>query len=366
MKSFFFIVLVAVIVNAKKPLMNPLYIYDENTWVTQWDWGIPKYIIQRWVARPEIDINSALKQSPGPRNPTGDDQYLPSACSNGRSGPRAGYACPHMAMLSNDMISAAYRDGFQPEEILYAVAGGPSDGECGKCYQVQLLDGEREWDANFPDLVVQVINMGYDVLPYQLDIFMGGGGFGYFTACNQDCASHYCQGGACLGPGMYSGSSFTDWTTQSEYPDPNQCYSGGVKWDNGSLPRSQLVARCERLVGPERDWKTSATMESCVRSNQLKLHQNFVSTRVQRVRCPQNLVAVTGMRRRDDVEISVSPQKKQRLSESCQGDRSQGHYCITTMQDCCKPSCSWSGKVATKPGFASVDFCYRDGRIVGI
>jgi hypothetical protein len=36
-------------------------------------------------------------------------------------------------------------------------------------------------------VVVQAVNSGFDVIPGQLDVFMGAGGFGWYDACNVDC-----------------------------------------------------------------------------------------------------------------------------------------------------------------------------------
>ena len=121
---------------------------------------------------------------PPPR--TSGGPYTPSACGNGggfadATSQEYAYACPHHAMLSDDMILAAKYDG-NYNDFVYAVAGSATDSECGTCFQVQLLDAERQWRDDFPHVIVQVINSGFDVMQGQLDLFIGGGGFGYFTA----------------------------------------------------------------------------------------------------------------------------------------------------------------------------------------
>ena len=152
-----------------------------------------------------------------------------SACGNGGSTAKYGYACPQLMMLSDAMIAAAEKDGLRSWSE-YAVAGSASDAECGKCYQIQLLDAEREWRSNFKRLIVQVVNSGFDVLSYQFDIYMGGGGFGYFTSCNADCSSNYCQGGSCK-QGMYAGK-FRDLP----YPLPEYAPWASAVYPSCTLP----------------------------------------------------------------------------------------------------------------------------------
>ena len=287
-----------------------------------------------------------------------------SACGNGwmnSAGPAEyAYACPQMAMLSSEMIDAAARD-FPHQPFVFATAGGEKDDECGKCYQVRLLDAERENLEEEPlFLLVQIINSGWDVLPHQLDVFMGGGGFGYFTACNADCGSRACNGGTCRpGGAMFSGS-FEDWI-DAEFDDPNPCYSGGVKWLGADLPT--LYDKCGRLVGNTSESVAArAILESCVATNSRKLHQNFVSTRSTRVRCPPSLVTLTWMQREDDTLYPVADPSLP-LPLECNGDRNQGRYCMTTMQDCCKPSCAWSNKASCTAGHECVASCNRHGDI---
>jgi hypothetical protein len=262
-----------------------------------------------------------------------------------------------MMMLSDDMILASTYDGLNGD-FLYATAGSASDSDCGACFQIKLLDAEQQWNPNFKQLVVQVINSGFDVMPNQFDIFMGAGGFGYFTACNSDCTSHACQGGTCAQP-MYEGT-FNQWT-DSKYYDPNVCYSGGIKWLNDDN-NTKLLDRCEGLDNYETYYRSNVTRDSCYRTNTQSYHQNFVSIDVLRVKCPDGLIRLTGMSR-DDNDNYPSVSITNNLSDKCRGDRSQGRYCITTMQDCCKPSCAWSNKGGVSD-WSRVDTCDHNGFII--
>jgi hypothetical protein len=245
-------------------------------------------------------------------------------------------------MLSADMRGAAEADGLG-DAFVYAVAGSGTDGDCGTCYQVQLLDAERQWKPTFKLVVVQVVNSGFDVMPGQLDLFMGAGGFGYFTACNADCASRHCQGGPCA-QGMYDGT-FDDWT-HAEFMDPNACYSGGIKWLNDS---ATVKAMCGGLGGGSQAYKDAVVIDSCVRTNEELYHQNFVSTDYVRVRCPEHLYRLTGMRRADDAEHPY-PAAGLALAQACRGSREQGHYCVT------RTTRAWIDAIATA---CRCDFFFR-------
>jgi hypothetical protein len=259
-----------------------------------------------------------------------------------------------MGLLTDDMIAAAERDNLGA--FVYAVAGGQSDGDCGVCYQIQPLQAERKWRDDFPLLVVQVINSGFDVMAGQLDIFMGAGGMGFFTAVNSDCMWNYCNGGAC-GEAMYNGD-FRAWT-DAQYHDPHLCYEGGIKWDE----HRDIWSLCQNLSAGSNELKDRILWDSCARSNLEGLHQNFYQTAYERVACPRGLYGLTGLRRADDDDGWPEPHADMALTRSCDGSISSGKACLTTMHDGCVFSCSWPGKVDTAQGYPCVDRCDDEGHI---
>lgn len=287
--------------------------------------------------------------------------YRPSACANGgTSSSGYAYSCPHHAILSDDMLRAAKKDGLS-QNFLYATAGANKDDECGKCYQVQLLQAEKVWRSDFPMYVVMVTNSGFDVTHGSLDIFVGAGGMGYFTALNSDCKKNYCNGGACR-EGMYEGN-FTAWT-DAQYPDVHKCYEGGVKFVvNSTL--ADIKRKCKRLTNSTQNLKNKILWDTCIRGNQAKLHQNFYGSRYTRVQCPESLYRLIGIRRSDDYEYPF-PHPSNQLDHSISNTIGSGHPALTTMSDGCRPSCSWSGKVQTVQGYTAVDVCDRNGRVLSV
>lgn len=291
---------------------------------------------------------------PGPRS---TQSYAPSACANGPAqGPHA-FMCPHQMMFSNDMRAAAARDGLNGS-FVYALAGCATDSLCGSCYQVLPRQAEKVWRPNFRQIIVQCVNSGFDVAEGQMDLYVGAGGQGYFTAVNADCRTRFCEGGACK-DNLYE-TGFSAWT-DAEFPDRNKCYSGGVKqFDNST----RLREKCLRLIGSGRQRKHQILYQSCIRSNQQYMHQNFYETAYERVRCPDSLVRVSGMRRSDEAGLP-SAGAGLPLTKSCKGTISSGHACITTMHDGCVASCSWPGKANTVAGYPSVTRCDKTGAILG-
>lgn len=279
---------------------------------------------------------------------------IPSACANGPISQSSiyGFACPYLMMLTDPMIQAAELD-HRNGSFVYVVGSSNRDDDCGKCYQVRVHDPDIVHDSfHYPLLIVQIVNSGYDVLPYQIDLFVGAGGFGYFTACNGDCQDTYCDGGKCH-ESMYD-TPFFAWTSSSSL----SCYSGGIHDVDG----------CDSLVSDVSIVKNKYLLDSCVRSNTMAMHQNFWDSELSRVQCPVHLWQLTGIRRLDDVDYPES-QPFLDLEIKCHGDRSNGHYCITTMQDCCKMSCSWSNKLGDgliDREFPCVYTCDKEGKVIMI
>lgn len=294
-----------------------------------------------------------------------DGMFITNACGGGyrSQGEVYGFACPHMMMFSEDMILASEMDGLD-SEFWYATAGSSRDADCGKCFHVRLGENERanatDGTSHRPktDLVVQVINSGGDVGFRQFDLFVGAGGFGVYTACNIDCSTTHCNGGPCHAS-LYNGT-FSAWTHADDLGSSvNACYNGGVKWfppyNNTALTRA-----CRALTATTGDdtFKNEQLFRSCYFSNLYGYHQNFGSYRSRRVQCPRALYMLTGLRRADDndFDLPMHGVPNERMTESCNDSA-----CITTMCDCCKPSCAWSDKGQPDKEWSAVRTCDQFG-----
>jgi len=277
--------------------------------------------------------------------------YITNACGGGyfSQGGLYGFACPHMMMFSEDMILASKYDGLSLH-FLYATAGSNNDADCGKCFHVATHHPSH--------LIIQVINSGGDVGFRQFDLFMGAGGFGVYTACNQDCHQQYCNGGSCH-DSLYSGS-FRDWTlsSSSSFWGGGNCYGGGIH-SYSSL--EDLKKKCRNLFkGDEPTYfKNVQLYRSCVSSNLEKYHNNIDAYRSKRVQCPKGLYQLTGLRRQDDVLYPLPIHNETEFEEECRNTN-----CLTTMCDCCKPSCAWGGKVDVFEKWSAVRTCDKMGFVL--
>lgn len=287
--------------------------------------------------------------------------YVSSACGAGFGRGQTedsrtqlyGYACPHMMMFSEDMMLAAKYDGME-QTFLYATAGSRSDDDCGKCFHVVVSEEEDANHRPITHLIVQVINSGGDVGYRQFDLYVGAGGLGYYTACNTDCKTQHCNGGPCHSP-MFTGT-FKDWTDSEYSTEIGACYNGGVKWF-APFNKSRIEKLCSNLFKNDDPtiFKNVQVYRSCVLSNTFFFHQNFGAYKATRVQCPGGLYQLTGYRREDDEQYPVASMNNS-LDESCNGDT-----CITTMCDCCKPSCAWPNKGKPSLDWSSVRSCDKYG-----
>lgn len=302
-----------------------------------WDWGYEN--MTTYTIFPHVPYTDAIFKSHG-------DYEYPSACNGGPVDSwTVGYACPHLLLFSSDLLLAAERDGLG-QDFFYGTAATQNDNDCGKCFQVKVRDAQIQWNDTYfnRQLILQMTNSGFDVVPGQFDVHMGAGGFGYYTACNQDCRSRFCQGGPCAA-GMFD-SVFNDWT-----PDGN-CYGGGLRILSNDYGKVWEV--CGRLTRSN-DYKDGVVRQACWYANIMFYHQNFFSTDSLRVRCPESLTKATGLKRTDDVNQPY-PDLNNQPTIFCRNKN-----CITGYHDCCKMSCSWKYKGQPDPVLSRVYTCDYGG-----
>jgi hypothetical protein len=287
-------------------------------------------------------------------------------------------------LFADEMAQAAIDDteryswgsGAEASPFNYAVVGHDTDEEadsvddpgkspCCQCYQLvfsdpepQLLDKETQQPTINPPkpLVVQAFNTGATTKTF--DIYMGAGGLGAFNGCAPD------------GPAIES--------QYTSYPTAGQPNGGGVKAvgeygnqtackdeDNHVSPATLTSSGCESLVKTaceeivsESPGITATTQRSCIESNKLDslYHANW-QVYAKRVACPQALTEVTGCKLVEDLP---RPDPTILTAAQAMADPSfKTGYSTTTMQDCCKPSCSWQDKVTGQEGGHTADGQYN-------
>lgn len=246
------------------------------------------------------------------------------------------FACPHLMLLSPDMLMAAKMDG--SNWAVYGVAGIGKATDCGKCFQLEISGSDSGTMPPTTKYIVQAVNTGSDVSSGQFDILLGAGGFGIYDACSSDCKSgRVCGGGHCNAP-MFSGG-FSAWT-----PDGN-CYGGGVRDANS----------CDALVTTpvsSRNFAEKTLIYGCKAAIEQHYHQNF-RVNFEQVKCPASLVKVTGIRSKSENGLE-HPHEMLELF---------GQGQATTTMDCCKPTCAWRQNVRsfTDPNFPQVYVCSKEG-----
>jgi hypothetical protein len=179
------------------------------------------------------------------------------------------------------------------------------------------------------------------------DIYMAAGGYG---------ANNGCFGGASP---MYDA-----------FPTVGEPGNGGVRTINFSAQcasnnsytdasiststcQDQIASQCDTIQSSASATNQSTSQTSCVEANQpANLYHLNWNVRVKRVECPANLTRVTGCKLNSQGLPAADPAAKDVASAS---GYTTG-YTTTTMQDCCRPTCAYSGNV-TMSGVA-VDASY--------
>jgi hypothetical protein len=307
------------------------------------------------------------------------------------------FMCQRNQLFSAEMEAAAAEDG--NTGFHYAVVGhdvgdpggidGNAQSACCQCYQLVYAypspNNDRQAQLNPdnpnppasgvqvpPPLIAQAFNTG--ATPTTFDVYMPAGGLGANNACAQ-------VAGAKSQSGLYMYTS---------YPADGQPSQGGVK-------PSSLYQECKTAV----NWVTSATLSSaacqqktaaacnqiasnipgltkqsqsgCIKGNTIDTlyHLNW-SVYVAKVECPENLTRVTGCKLapqglpavKKDVTTAAQAAKDPDFRSKTGG--SNNMYETTTMEDCCRPSCSsitWTTQkgLVTDPQYRAFYLCNANG-----
>jgi hypothetical protein len=283
-----------------------------------------------------------------------------NACEGTKQGARVNFLCPRFMLFSDEMAQAAIDDG--NAGLNYAVVGhdvetGGIDGNvtisCCQCYQLvfSLPENVAQVGGNGasaipipPPLVVQSFNTSAGG-GKNFDVFMGAGGFGAFNACDPN-ASMKSQSGKYL---------------YSQFPTEGEPGGGGVnaatqiascKNNNQVTTATLSSATCQTDIatacGKFQSSSTAMTNESirsCTQSNNPNsyYHLNW-QIYAKRVECPAHLTQVTGCKLAPQSLPAVNPAVTTPSQAAADSSFKSG-YTITTMQDCCMPTCAWQNNV---------------------
>lgn len=274
------------------------------------------------------------------------------------------FACPRWMLFSPEMEMAVKDDTVNNRwgnrddpPFNYAVVGhdpdssgvdqGLNQGTCCQCYQLVFEAGEQPGSDIPPPkpLIVQSFNTQAGG-PKAFDVFMGAGGLGAFNACYDDPAiANTSRGGEFLFDSYPSEAdgTFNGGVKPARYPE---CQSNGIVTTTSlqsQFCRSLIEQRCAQINSNRSELVTRTARSSCLRSNLSEsfYHQNW-TVRAKRVECPTALKRVTGCA----LESQGLPAADPLVQTVAQADATfRSGYHITTMSDCCKPTCAWKDNV---------------------
>ncbi|HEY5283177.1 MAG TPA: hypothetical protein VIM14_10345 [Polyangia bacterium] len=284
-----------------------------------------------------------------------------NACEGTKQGAQVNFLCTRFMLFSDEMAQAAADDGLAG--FNYAVVGhdldsggidGNTGNSCCQCYQLVFSLPENMAQVNGngaaaipipPPLVVQSFNTSAGG-GKNFDVFMGAGGFGAFNACDPN-ASQKSPSGKYL---------------YTQFPTEGEPGSGGVNAAtqipacqsknlvttdtlSSTACTSAVTTACSKFASSS-SHMTDESSRSCTKSNDANsyYHMNW-KIYAKRIECPTHLMEVTGCKLAPQSQPAVS--KDVKTPEQAAADSSfKSGYTITTMQDCCMPTCAWQNNVS--------------------
>ncbi|MCA9565391.1 MAG: hypothetical protein KC561_17960, partial [Myxococcales bacterium] len=140
------------------------------------------------------------------------------------------------------------------DTLSYGFAAVPAEGDiCGRCYELQF-DGTSFNAGNDPGsaalqdhrMVVQALNIGYDVENRQFDILTPGGGVGLFDACTTQWDVQSSEMGATYGG--FLAQCKMDANYQGSHDDYKTCVLNRCSAVFDGPGMSDLLAGCQWFV----------------------------------------------------------------------------------------------------------------------
>jgi hypothetical protein len=252
-------------------------------------------------------------------------------------------ACIDWSFGSQSMQKAEASFNTREKDNVYFGIGtyGTNDAQrgLGACFRLKVDTLDR-------DLLVQSVNTGSDVSGNQFDLQQGDGGTGAFN----NCAGH---------PG-------------SMFPGDNSVWGhqyGGVdhRAECAKLPHYTQKPEAMKAAGDDLVTLCEYSFDKKVRGEG---GSNPTLLDASRVKCPPELVELTGIQRSDDPSSYVALNNNRiegyPNAHKCQVDQPGGTtaFCLTRMMDCRKPSGAFKDNIKSSlvvPGRRLVQPCLPDG-----
>jgi hypothetical protein len=282
-----------------------------------------------------------------------------NACEGTKSGAQINFICPREMLFSDEMAQAAADDG--NGGMNYGVVGHDADtggidstsNSCCQCYQLvfSLPENVAQVGGNGaaaipipPPLVVQSFNTAAGG-GKNFDIFMGAGGFGAFNSCDPNASQKSASGKY-----LYTqfpqegepGSGGVNAATQIAGCQSNNVVTTATL--SSSTCQDNVATACGKFASASSSM-TNESIRSCTKSNDANsyYHMNW-KIYAKHVECPAHLMEVTGCKLAAQGLPAANPTVKSPDQAAADSSFKPG-YTITTMQDCCMPTCAWQNNV---------------------
>jgi hypothetical protein len=284
-----------------------------------------------------------------------------NACEGTKQGAQVNFICTRFMLYSDELAQASVDDGL--DGFNYAVVGhdldsGGVDGNyansCCQCYQLVFSLPENVAQENGsgasaipipPPLVVQSFNTSAGG-GKNFDVFMGAGGFGAFNACDPNSSQKSASGKYLYSqfpPEGEPGSGGVNAATQiPACQDKNLVTTASL---SSTACQGAVTTACKKFASSSTQI-TDVSIRSCTESNDPNsyYHMNW-KIYAKRVECPTHLTEVTGCKPAPQNQPAVNPAVKTPQQAAADSSFKSG-YTITTMQDCCMPTCAWQNNVS--------------------
>jgi hypothetical protein len=285
-----------------------------------------------------------------------------NACEGTKQGAQVNFICTRFMLYADEMVQAAIDDGLAG--FNYGVVGhdmdtggidGNTGNSCCQCYQIVF---------SLPENVAQVGGSGASAIPMppplvvqsfntaagggkNFDIFMGAGGFGAFNACDPSASQKSASGKY-----LYT-----------KFPVEGEPGSGGVNAAtqvpvcqsknlvttetlSAKACQDAVATACSKFASSSQH-VTDESILSCTKSNnpQSYYHMNW-KVYAKRVTCPTHLTEVTGCKLQPQSGLPAVNTAVKTPEQAAADSSFKSGYTITTMQDCCMPTCAWQNNVS--------------------